>query len=542
MFHKIRILLIIASFFCVITGGIFAQQVRELRTGTTVNGNLREGEEVWYSVRPTGNGVLIVETLGEKDTYLEAYDSSYNMIIENDDGGENYNARISIMADTSRTYLFKLRYLYNGESGPYSIRANMSSVSELRLDSWVSRNLNGGEEQWFSLRPSGAGLLIVETSGDLDTFLEVYGSSNNLLASDDDSGENYNARLTLLSEAGRTYFIKVRSTGGSGTGPYRVRALMGAISELRMDAWVSRNLGYGDEHWFSIRPSGTGPLLVETSGELHTRLTAYGSSMEYLLENDGSTNSNKAKLEFLGEAGKTYYVKMNSPGSYGGGYNIRAIAGSVSELRMGSWVSGNLQGAEVRWFSVRPSSAGVLIVETSGNADTYLQIYDSSGAYISENDDGGTDYNARLEIFSEVNKSYIVKLSQLGNEPISYRILASFESIPADAGNTTRARAVQIRPTDAVQVFFRSSEESRWFRYDASARTMLTIYTSGNMDTVLVLYDGQGRPIAENDDYNGNNNAYISETLNSGTVYIEVRTFGGQMGRTTLNIEAWQRQ
>ena len=148
-----------------------------------------------------------------------------------------------------------------------------------------------------------------------------------------------------------------------------------------------------------------------------------------------------------------------------------------------------------------------------------------------------------MEVFTEANRTYIIQLTQLGSENSPYRILASFEDIPADAGNTSRARAVPVRPGEPVSVFFRSSDESRWYRYDASGRgTLLTLRTSGNLDTVLVLYDSQGRPIAENDDYEGNNNAYISETISSGTVYIEVKLFGGRVGRTTLNIDAWQRQ
>ena len=536
MIFKIRNLALLAGLLLVITGGVSAQQARELRVGTTVNGNLRAGEELWYSVRPTAAGMLIVETSGDKDTYLELYDSSNNLIASDDDGGENYNARISILSEAGRTYLFKFRFLSESESGPYSIRANMGTIAEMRLDTWVTRNYNSEEDHWFSVRSSAAGLMIIETSGDLDTYLDVYTSSNNHIISDDDGGDNFNARVSFFTEAGGTYLVKFRCVGGSGFGSYRIRANMGTVSELRLNTWVPRSLGIGEDHWFNLRPSASGPLLIETSGNFDTYLRIYNSSNNIIFENN-------TKLEFFAEAGKTYFVKLSSPGGYeSGSYNLRATASSISEMRLGSWVSGNIQGSESRWFNVRASAAGVIIVETSGNTDTFLRAYNSSGNLIKEDDDSGVDYNARFEIFTEANSTYIIQLTQLGSDNSPYRILASFETIPADVGNTSRARAVPVRPGEPVSVFLRSADESRWYSYNASGRgTMLTIRTAGNMDTMLVLYDGQGRPIAENDDYE-DNNAYISETIGAGTVYIEVKAFGGRLGRTTLNIEAWQRQ
>ena len=539
MFYKMRNLAFLTGLFVLITGGVFAQQARELRLGTTVNGNLRAGEEIWYSVRSTASGVITVETLGELDTYLEAYDASRNIIAEDDDSGENFNARVSLLSEAGRTYLFKLRFLYESESGPYGIRASTSTITELRLDTWVSRNLNSGEDQWFSVRPSGSGILLVETSGDLDTYLEVYDSSNKKITTDDDSGENLNAKVSILAEAGKTYILKLRCVGGSGFGPYRIRANIGAITELRMSTQVSRNLGRGEEQWFSVRSAGTGPLAVDVTGNISVSLAVFDSSNKLLVDN-GSGN----KVDFFAETGKIYYIKLLGYGDYGssGAYNIRANAGSISELRFGTWVSGNLQGAETRWFNVRSSAGGVVVVETSGNTDTYLQVYDSSGSLISENDDGGVDYNARVEIFNEANKTYLVRLSQLGSDNSPYRILASFETIPADPGNTSRARAVPVRPGEAVQVFFRSSDESRWYRYDASGRgTMFTVQTSGEMDTLLSLYNAQENLIAQDDDSGDGLNALISETLGAGTVYIEVKLLGGRTGRTTLRAEAWQR-
>ena len=65
---------------------------------------------------------------------------------------------------------------------------------------------------WYQITVP-AGTLTIYTVGSADTILEIYDSSGKMLAQDDDSGENRNARISISVSAG-TYFI--------GAGTYRV--------------------------------------------------------------------------------------------------------------------------------------------------------------------------------------------------------------------------------------------------------------------------------------------------------------------------------
>jgi hypothetical protein len=60
-------------------------------------------------------------------------------------------------------------------------------------------------------------LLVVYTESDADTKLAVYNSSARVIAEDDDSGDDYNARINVQVPAG-TYYIRVEFYGGSA--PY----------------------------------------------------------------------------------------------------------------------------------------------------------------------------------------------------------------------------------------------------------------------------------------------------------------------------------
>jgi len=219
------------------------------------------------------------------------------------------------------------------------------------------------------------------------------------------------------------------------------------------------------------------------------------------------------------------------------------FAQTPKELTVGSWVPGHLYAGEEYWYSVSPAGTGFLTVETTGSVDTYLEAYDASRKLIDEDDDGGDNGNAKLDLFVESGKTYLFLLRGYDeNETGPYSIRALFEATPADAGNTQRSRAVQLNHGDSTPVFFRSSSESRWYKYDLShPKNLLMIWTEGNTDTCLKLYDSQGNSVAEDDDSGDDGNAMLSERLDPGTYYIEVTLYDSGTGRTTIKAENWYR-
>lgn len=83
---------------------------------------------------------------------------------------------------------------------------------------------NEDDEDYFLFVPGRDGLLILETSGDIDTVMYFYNANTREeLAYDDDGGADLNARISYRVQAGRRYIARV--TGYSGTtGPYGFRA------------------------------------------------------------------------------------------------------------------------------------------------------------------------------------------------------------------------------------------------------------------------------------------------------------------------------
>jgi len=546
MYHKNHALFVVAGFLLFVSGSLYAQTPQDLRFGTSASGNLRAGEEQWFRIRPTEAGLVTVETSGDLDTYLEAYDASNNRIAENDDAGDGSNARLEILCTAGSTYLFKLRGYDSSVNGPFRIWASSRPIppaTELRFGSSLSGNLSGGADQWYSVRSSSAGLVTVETSGDLDTYLEAYDASNKRIAENDDGGEDTNARLEIYCEAGVTYRFRVRGFSSSASGPYRIWASLGPITELRPGSSLSGNLSGGVDQWYSVRPSSVGFVTVETSSDIDTFLELYDAPNNRIAENDDGGDGSNARLEVLCAAGSTYLFKLRGyDSSVNGPYRISASFRAIpqaTELRFGSSLSGNLSRGTDQWYSVRPSSAGFVTVETSGDLDTYLELYDASNNRIAENDDDGEGSNARLEISCEAGVTYRFRVRGYSSSVSgTYRILASFEGIPSDTeGNIERSRAISIRLGESTPVFFRASE-SRWYRYEITrAGTQFVVQTRGNIDTTLSLYDAQGNLITEDDDSGDDYNAMISQRLNPGIVYIKVGQYNAGIGRCTLHAE-----
>ena len=82
-----------------------------------------------------------------------------------------------------------------------------------------------GEEDVFEFEAHRAGRYVIETEGRTDVVMSLYGpdSRTALLAQDDDSGADYNSKITADLGAGR-YFVQVRHYNrAEGTGSYGIR-------------------------------------------------------------------------------------------------------------------------------------------------------------------------------------------------------------------------------------------------------------------------------------------------------------------------------
>ncbi|MCL2720637.1 MAG: pre-peptidase C-terminal domain-containing protein [Treponema sp.] len=312
--------------------------------------------------------------------------------------------------------------------------------------------------------------------------------------------------------------------------------------ELRIGSTISSRLNAGEQIIYIVRTTRAGTLTVETHGDIDTVMEVYENENYITYDDDGGEGFN-AKVVFDVLPNKIYHFYISGYDSnVNGQFRISASQQNFpnpAELRIGSSVNVNMSGGQEFWYRVRSANSGFINVKTTGDIDTYLLVYDDSYNYITENDDGGEDLNALVEIFAEANKTYLIRLRGYSEE-VSGRtsISAAFEAIPPDPGNISRDRAIPVIPGEVLSIFFRSDSESRWYVYEVTRTgTTHTIQTRGDIDTVMYLYDRNGNLITEDDDSGDSLNARIIQRLNAGTYYIEIKEYWGTLGRCNLHIE-----
>jgi hypothetical protein len=208
---------------------------------TVMNRNFQDSDdEDYFLIVPNRDGRLIMETTGRMDTYMYFYNyDTREQLRENDDGGVDYNARISYDVRAGVRYLVKIRDLDEG-TGSYGFRAYMAAPRE-GVSSWdnplpyapgadentTARNRRfeeSGDEDFFLIVPDRNGRLTMETTGRMDTYMYLYDyDTREMLDENDDGGQSYNSRIRYDVQAGKRYLVRIKDLD-EGTGDYGFRA------------------------------------------------------------------------------------------------------------------------------------------------------------------------------------------------------------------------------------------------------------------------------------------------------------------------------
>ncbi|WP_338244057.1 hypothetical protein [Aurantiacibacter hainanensis] len=174
---------------------------------------------------------------GDLDPVLRVLDASTGeLIVEDDDGGGELNSRARIGAqETSRRIAIEVDSFdaewVEGESygGPFELRISLidSVAVGTRAVDYGARETGNlmGDEHLFTIAGEAGQMVeiaLVAVGENLDPYLELRDASGEVVASDDDGGENLNSLLRHMFTDSGTYTIAASSYGEDG-GEYRLR-------------------------------------------------------------------------------------------------------------------------------------------------------------------------------------------------------------------------------------------------------------------------------------------------------------------------------
>ena len=115
----------------------------------------------WYSFTPSETGLYDFFTTSDVDTYGQLFDSSFNLLIADDDSGEENNFNITYNLTAGQTYYIRVRGLNYGDTGFYFIKVGQTNgiyqVDALKTQSgnliaYVT-TLNSGEKYFQMYAP-----------------------------------------------------------------------------------------------------------------------------------------------------------------------------------------------------------------------------------------------------------------------------------------------------------------------------------------------------------------------------------------------------
>ena len=206
--------------------------------GDEVDGRIARDEGDFFEFNARRGDVYIIQTEADFDTYIELLDEDGGLIASDDDGGEDNASRLLWEAPYSGNYYVLVRGYSGGDTGRYTLSLTFLDPDEHGDSIRNATRINPGdaEDGWieydgrhyFEFNARRGRTYVMETTADFDTYIELLDEDGDLIASDDDGGEDSASRLIWEARTSGRYYVVVRGYSGGVTGTYRL-----SLSETR---------------------------------------------------------------------------------------------------------------------------------------------------------------------------------------------------------------------------------------------------------------------------------------------------------------------
>ncbi len=269
-----------------------------------------------YSLPESGRAFLQLQS-GDFDTVLVVYypDGTQDY---NDDYGDSTDSALRVQGLPGTQILIGATSFSSGSTGAYTLTAEALAIppgiGDYRPDMLLEKPGAYGFEldqtaHTFRLRlGAGERMEVLMESDDFDSYLELHGPDGNYW-SDDDSGGNLNALLTMTAPVAGVYELTARSFGfGEVLGIYTLTL---AEPPLLQSIFRATGAFIGEPVSFSIPLREGRTFTVEVgSSVFDTVLTLYGPDGAYIAEDDDGGEGTDSRLRFSPSASGTYNLEV----------------------------------------------------------------------------------------------------------------------------------------------------------------------------------------------------------------------------------------
>lgn len=305
-------------------------------------------------------------------------------------------------------------------------------------------------------------------------------------------------------------------------------------------------------------------MLSVTSGDLDAILTVIDDAGNVLAVRDDGIAGSDLRLEYVRlPRSARYYVIVGrfgyGIGTTGGGYELRVTREGVSfssgsALRYGDTVYNAITDMTPQvYYSFRATRGDILTIRmqhVSGDLDAFLQVVDSQGLVIAENDDvlGSGSLDAQITAMAIENDGmYAIVASRFGQAAGRSRgsFMLTLETAAQSGLGITAQFAIPITPGTSIEGEITADRPAMYFQFDGRRDQIVSIAMSragGSLDAFVVLADSDVSELVSDDDGGGGQNSAISDfVLPRDGRYLVIatryqRAEGTTEGRFTLTV------
>ena len=539
------------------------------------------------------------------DTWMELYDATGDWIAQNDDGCEEGRSKITYAGTASEVVYVKVKAYTPGVSGTYSLgfiygsaavscKTPPSSNEVLTAPTGIWQADGGtiaaGECYVYSIALPSAQTYTFQTgcgnggTANFDTFLEFYDASGNWISQDDDGCEDGRSKITYTSTGAEAVFLVVKGYNASSAGSYNLAYMYGTASvtcktppssDITLTAptasWqtVAGSVAAGACYVYEVVLPSAQTYVFKTgcgnsgTADFDSWMDLFDSSGDWIMQNDDGCEEGRSKITYTSTGGETVYLRVKGYsesifGSYTLAYTYGTAAVTCTTPPLSDeepttpstdWLTDTetLAADECHVYKFTLISGETYTFQTGcGNGatadfDTFLELYDASGTWIQQNDDGCEDGRSKTIYTAPGNVVVYLKVKGYGSLSAGTYTLAYtygiacktpplFDEAPTapTTGWLLDARTVAA---DACYIYKFTLISGETYTFKTGCGNSAT----ADFDTWLELYDATGAWLAQNDDGCESGRSKISYTSPGGVdVFLKVKGYNGVGGAYTL--------
>ncbi len=273
---------------CEACSDTYDSPIQSIGVDATVTVELDAGEMGYIVFVPDYTHVYTITSVADYDTYGYLYDSEFNCITSNDDGGSGSNFLITYTLEAGQVYYFGCRYYSSSRTGSYDV----TLTAEHEID--------------YSVDP----VIVVTRACTVDGVYEYtcLNCDEIITVVEDATGHAYESEYYLDGTYVRSSCVNCGYTNET------------VVQSIYVDVPVTVTLDAGDDEYFSFVPEYTHIYEFTSSADNYTCAYLYDCDFNRIAYVDGYYSDGNFLLSYALEAGQTYYFRC--------GYYSAAVSGS----------------------------------------------------------------------------------------------------------------------------------------------------------------------------------------------------------------------